>query len=82
MSANNSSDQFSNPVLYHFIGYQLQPYWLFIVQLIIIQILLRLYSLIESACKRKKKHIYIALELTILGQKRTGEFCAFDQAFC
>ena len=55
MSANNSSDQYSNPVLYQFIGYQLQPYWLFIVQLIFLQILLRLYSLIESSCKKEKE---------------------------
>lgn len=74
MSANNSSTEYSNPVLYNFIGYQLQPYWLFIVQLLVIQILMRLYSLIESSCKKKKKHIYIAIELSILGQERTGEF--------
>ena len=74
MSANNSSSlQYSNPVLYNFIGYQVQPYWLFIAELLFLQILQRLYSFIESSCKKKKKHIYIALELTILGPKRTGE---------
>lgn len=74
MSSNSSSSQqYANPVLFHFISFVVQPYWLFIVELLFLQVLQRLYSLIESACKKKKKHIYIALELTMLGKKRTGE---------
>lgn len=74
MSTNESSSsgQYANPVLYHFIGFTVQPYWVFIVELLFLQLLQRIYSFIESACKKKKKHIYIALELTMLGKKRTG----------
>ncbi|UJR10993.1 hypothetical protein I4U23_015177 [Adineta vaga] len=61
-----------NPVLGNFISFEIQPYWLIIVELLFLQLLQRLYSLIDSACKKKKKHIYIALELSILGTKRTG----------
>ncbi|CAF1132923.1 unnamed protein product [Adineta ricciae] len=61
-----------NPVLGTFISFEVQPYWLFVVELLFLQLLQRIYSLIESSCKKKKKHIYIALELSILGTKRTG----------
>ena len=61
-----------NPILGTFISFEVQPYWLFVVELLFLQLLQRLYSLIESSCKKKKKHIYIALELSILGTKRTG----------
>jgi len=72
MSSSNETSSYANPVLYYFIGFQVQPYWVFIAELLFLQLLQRLYSLIESACKKKKKHIYIALELTMLGKKRTG----------
>lgn len=67
---------YGNPVLGTFATFEVQPYWLIIVELLFLQLLQRLYSLIESACKKKKKHIYIAVELSILGEKRTGTFFA------
>jgi hypothetical protein len=74
MSSNSSSDQqYINPVLPIFVGTTIQPYWLIIVELLFLQVLLRTNSLIESACKKKKKHIYIALEISILGPERTGK---------
>ena len=74
MSSNSSSSQqYANPVLFNFVGFQVQPYWLIVVDLLFLQLLQRIYSLIESVCKKKKKNIYIALEVTILGHRRTGE---------
>ncbi|CAF0856758.1 unnamed protein product [Adineta steineri] len=73
MSSNSSSyQQYGNPVLYTFVGFTLQPYWLIIAEMLFLQALQRINSLIGTACKKQKKHVYIALEITILGPKRTG----------
>ncbi len=74
MGTNTSSyESYGNPVLNDFVGFTIQPYWLIIAELFFLQILQRTYSLIESVCKKKRKNIYIALELAVLGYKRTGE---------
>ena len=71
-SGSSSYAQHGNPVLVTFGGYTIQPYWLIIVQLLFIQTLQRIYSLLESTCKKEKKHIYIALEIAVMGPKLTS----------
>jgi hypothetical protein len=59
--------------LYTFNGINVQPYWLIIVELILIQSMQRLYS--RFACKKEqmKKTWYIALEISVLGEEKAGE---------
>lgn len=73
MGSNSSYyQQNGNPVLASFGGFNVQPYWLVVVELLFLQLLQRLYSLIESSCKKEKKHIYIAVEISLMGPKDTG----------
>ena len=69
----SSTDKYGNPVLYTFGGIVVQPYWLIIVELVVIQFLQRLYS--RYACWRKEddKTWYIALEIVALGEEKAGE---------
>ncbi|CAF1094335.1 unnamed protein product [Rotaria magnacalcarata] len=73
MGSNSSSyAEHGNPVLSSFGGFIIQPYWLIVLELLFLQLLQRLNSLIESACKGKKKHIYITLEIALIGPTQTG----------
>ncbi|CAF4508329.1 unnamed protein product, partial [Rotaria socialis] len=72
MGSNSSAyAQHGNPVLSSFGGFIIQPYWLIVLELLFLQFLQRLNSLIESACKGKKKHIYITLEIALIGPTQT-----------
>jgi hypothetical protein len=74
MGSNSSStEQTGNPVLYTFNGITVQPYWLIIVQLVVIQILQRLYSRLALWKSRNNRTWYIALEIAVLGEERAGE---------
>jgi hypothetical protein len=76
MGSNSSSTaQTGNPVLYTLGGFAIQPYWLIIVQLVVIQILQRLYSKYACWKSEQNKTWYIALEIAVLGEERAGEFC-------
>ena len=64
MGSNSSAYQeYGNPVLNTFGGFIVQPYWLIIVQLIVIQTLQRLHS--KFKCWGEKTW-YIALEIAVL----------------
>ena len=69
MGSNSSAmAEAGNPVLNYFLGFPVQPYWLIILQLLIIQLLQRSYS--RFACwKGDKRTLYLPLELLILGEK-------------
>ena len=74
MGSNSSStEQHANAVLYTFNGITVQPYWLIIVQLVVIQFLQRLYSKYACVKDETKKSWYIALEIAVLGKERTSE---------
>ena len=70
MGANSSStEQHGNPVLYTFGGITVQPYWLIIVQLIVIQFLQRLYSRFSHWNDKEKQTWFTALEIAVLGER-------------
>jgi hypothetical protein len=74
MGTNSSSTaQNGNSVLYTFNGINVQPYWLIIVELILIQTMQRLYSRYACWKDERKKTWYIALEIAVLGEERAGE---------
>lgn len=60
-------------MLYTFGGIIVQPYWLIIVQLLVIQSLQRFYSKFNCIGKKENKTWYIGLEILVLGVKRAGE---------
>jgi hypothetical protein len=68
-SSSSSTQQNGNPLLYAFNGFPIQPYWLIIVQLIVIQMLQRLYSRYACWIKNANRSWYIALEIAALGEK-------------
>lgn len=73
MGSNSSSTQQpGNPILYTFGGITIQPYWLIIVQLIVVQLLQRLYSRYFCCINEEKRTWFIALEIAVLGE-RAGE---------
>lgn len=64
--------QAGNPVLNDYLGFPVQPYWFIIIQLLIIQLLQRLYS--RFRCwKTDKRTLYLPLEIAILGEN-AGDF--------
>ena len=73
MGANSSATVgHGNPVLYTFTGFAIEPYWLIIIQLLVIQMLQRLYSRF-SPLKGHKKTWHIPLEIRVLKSKENEE---------
>ena len=67
MGTNSSSTQQNgNPVLYTFSSITIQPYWLIIVQLIVVQILQRLYNRFTPFRDKHRRTWYISLEIAVL----------------
>ncbi len=74
MGSNSSStEQSGNPVLYTFDGFAIQPYWLIIVQLVVIQMLQRLYSKFRCWGDQEHKSWYISLEIAVLKDKASEQ---------
>ena len=69
-----------NPVLAHFSGFIVQPYWLIIVQLIVIQMLQRIYTKFAPWEKEERKTFLIALELICLGEEKSnGQYFLYEK---
>ena len=74
MSADNSSLALQgNPVLYSFIGFTIQPYWLIIIELGLIQFLQRLYSRFAPCRTKEEKTWFIPLELAVIGAEEVSK---------
>ncbi|CAF4064207.1 unnamed protein product [Adineta steineri] len=52
-SSSSSYQQYGNPVLYTFVGFTLQPYWLIIAEMLFLQALQRINSLIGTAWPKR-----------------------------
>lgn len=83
-ASSSSTEQHANPILYTFSGATVQPYWLIVVDLILLQILQRLYNRYTLLRNKHRRTWYISLEIAFLGERISKEKDLIDvqMIFC